>query len=127
MGWLKALLISVIAVFAPAKGMVLTCLTLVACDFILGVWAAYKEGKVIKSREMRRTAIKLLIFEAAILLGFITETYMLEGMIPVAKIIAAFIGMIELVSCMENLNRISGNDLLRALIDKLGNLNKDPK
>ncbi len=41
--------------------------------------------------------------------------------------IAGFIGLTELLSVLENLNRASGNDLLKSLIDKLGSANQDKR
>lgn len=119
MEWLKALLISIIAVFAPAKAMILTSLVLVIVDLLTGLMAARAQKKKITSSALRRTAAKLFVYEMAVILGYLTQTYLTGEVIPVASIIAGLIGITELLSCLENLNAISGNDLLKTIIDKI--------
>lgn len=123
MNALKALLLSILAVFAPAQAMILTALALVVMDLITGVLAAKKQNIPITSAGLRRTISKLFIYEIAIMLGFLTQTYLTGDHVPVASIISGFIGLTELTSCLENLNTMSGNDLLKAILDKIGSKN----
>jgi phage-related holin len=120
MGSLKTLAIAIIAVFAPAQAMILSSLALVLIDLITGVMAARKQSVPITSGGLRRTISKLFIYELAILLGFLTQTYLTGEHIPVASIISGFIGLTELTSCLENLNIIGGNNLLKVILDKIG-------
>ncbi len=123
--WIKASLVALIAVFAPIKAMILTMLVLVIADLITGVWAAYKTGQPITSAKMRTTVSKLLIYLVAICVGFLVEVYLIDALLPVSKLIAGAIGMVELTSLLENANKILGTDLFKALISKLGSANKD--
>lgn len=116
---LKIALLAILAVFAPAQAMVLTSMSLVLVDLCTGLLAARHRKDKITSSGLRRTVIKLFIYEAAILLAFLTQTYLTGPGIPVSNIVAGFIGITELLSCMENMNEISGNKLLQTLIDKL--------
>lgn len=122
--WLSSLIIAAAAAIAPAKSMLITCLLLIVLDWATGVWAAKKTAKPITSAGFRRTLSKIFIFEIAVLVGFLVQTYLLANTIPISNIIAGFVGMTELLSIMENLNRASGNNLLKALIDKLGSENQ---
>ncbi len=122
--YLKALALSLLAVFAPAKAMILSSTCLVLVDLVTGVLAARKRGEAITSSGLSRTIAKLVIYELAICLAFLTETYLTGTAIPVANIVAGFVGITEMLSCMENLNDISGTDLLKALIKKLSNTTK---
>ena len=122
---LKLLALSIIAVFAPAKAMIVTTIVLILADLITGVLAAQKSNEPITSAGLRRTVSKLLIYETAILLGFLTQTFLTGDSIPVSNIIAGFIGLTELTSVMENLNIIGGGSLLKALLQKLDSSNKN--
>lgn len=121
---LKAWSLALIAVFAPAQAMIFTSMALVLIDLVTGVWAAKKRGEIITSSGLSRTVAKLLVYESAILLAFVTQTYLTGNTIPVANIVAGFVGITELLSCLENLNGISGTDLLKSLLEKLANKSK---
>lgn len=121
---LKALCIAVIAVFAPAKAMILSSLALIVVDLITGIMASRKQQIPITSAGIRRTVSKLFVYEAAILLAFLAQQYLLGEVIPAASIVSGIIGITELTSCLENINIISGQNLLKSIIDKLGSVNK---
>ena len=97
----------------------LTTLVFITLDLVLGVMAARKRGEKITSLGFRRTIVKLSIYEVAIMLGFLCETYMTGDLVPISKIIAGFIGITEMKSLMENLNEVSGTDLLKDIISRL--------
>lgn len=124
---LKSISIAIIAVFAPAKAMILASLALIAIDLVTGLLAARKQEIPITSAGIRRTISKLVVYEVAILIAFIAQTYLLGNTIPAANIVAGLVGITELTSCLENLNIISGTNLLKSAIDKLGSANKDEK
>lgn len=124
MVYIKSLIISILAVFAPAKAMILSSLALVVVDLITGVWAAHVKGDVITSSGLRRTLVKLFVYEVAVLLGFLTQHYLVGDEMPVASLIAGFVGITELTSCLENLNAISGGEVLKALVERIGTFKK---
>lgn len=121
--FIKTLIITILAVFAPAKHMIYAAFTLVVADLITGLMAAKKRKEPITSSGFKRTVIKLMIYETAILLGFIAEQYLTLDILPVAKIIASFVGVTELKSVLENLNDIGGGDLLAKVIQTLNGPN----
>lgn len=116
--------LSLIAVFAPIQGMILSALALTVADLVLGVYAAYKRGESITSAGLRRSVSKIFIYELAIMLGYVAQHYMMSDSLPVSSIVAGFVGLTELKSCFENLNSISGQDLLKSVIDKIGSANQ---
>lgn len=120
---LKIIALTILAVFAPIKAILITTLVLVLLDFILGVWAAKKRGEIITSAGMRRSVSKLVIYEICLMLAFLCENFMTGGLLPLTKIASTFIAMVELKSNLESLNTISGTDMLSALIKKLGSAN----
>jgi len=123
----EKILISICAVLAPIKAIILTVGVLILFDFITGLMAARKRGETITSAGMRRSVSKLVIYQIAVITGFLVETYMLSDMLPVTKFVAAIIGLVELTSIFENINTVYGSNLFGAVIDKLGSVNQKKK
>lgn len=115
--------LSLLAVFAPAKSMILSSLFLVLLDLVTGLMAARKQNIPITSSGLRRTISKIAVYEIAILIAFIAQQYLIKE-IPVANIAASFVGLTELTSCLENIDIIGGGGLLKKLISNLGSDNK---
>jgi hypothetical protein len=121
--WLVATLISTVAIFAPVKALIIVTGVLIFADLLTGMLAARKRGEKIKSAALRRTITKCFVYESAVLLGFLVENFMLDGFIPVSKIAAGLISIVEMKSILENLDAINGNPIFGALIKKLGSVN----
>lgn len=115
---LTSLLLAAIAVFAPIKGVLLATLVLVAGDLATGLWAAVKKRQPITSSGLRKTAAKALVYELAIVLGFVAEKYLLPEL-PVTKLLGALIAATELKSIDENFKRILGRSLFGDIIARL--------
>jgi hypothetical protein len=108
-----------VALLAPLKAVLISTVVVVAADLVLGVWAALKRGEALTSRKFRRTIVKIAIYESAIVLAWVVSHYMMDDLFPLARVCSVAIGMVELKSCLENMSTISGQDVLRAVIDKL--------
>lgn len=121
------LLLSTATVLAPIKMVLLVTGILIFADLVTGIIAARKRKEEITSAGLRRTTTKSFIYLTSIIIGFLVETYMLEGFIPISKIIASLIGMTEMKSLLENLDDIKGTSLFKSLIDKLGSQNDERK
>lgn len=122
--YLLSLCLSIATIFAPVKQVMVVTFILIAVDLILGIMAAHKTKVPITSAGLRRTVSKLFVYEVAICLGFLVETYFTGPVIPVVKIITGFVGLTELKSCLENADAFNGEPILKALIDKLGSSNQ---
>ena len=121
---LLVLLSAIAAVFAPVQQVMVVTLVIMSIDLILGILAAKKRKEPISSAGLRRTITKFFIYETSICLGFLVQQYMLSDLIPIVKIISTFIGITELKSCMENMDDINGEPILKAIIEKLGSSNQ---
>ena len=119
---LEVIIISIAAVFAPIKSLLLTTGVMIFVDLISGVWAAHKRGEEITSSGIRRTVTKIFVYEAALMLAFLAETY-ISDVLPFIKMASAMVAITEIKSVYENLNDISGGQLLKDLIDNLGSKN----
>lgn len=127
MALLKSIGLSLLAVFAPVQAILLSVGFLIIVDLILGITAALKRGETITSSAMRRTVSKLLVYELAVMSGFICETYLMSGIAPISKLVAGVIGMVEIKSIFENCDSIYGEPILKKLIKKLGSDNDKDK
>ena len=121
---LATLLASVALVFMPIKATLVTVMVLTIADLITGIMASRKEGKKITSSGLKRTIIKTTVYELVVMLGFLTERYMVGDSIPVVKVLAGFIGLTELKSVLENIERISGMPIIKLLIERLNQTDK---
>lgn len=122
----KALALSALAVFAPIKPLLWATLFLVCFDTVTGVFAARKKGEAVSSAKLRRCVSKALVYSAALLCGHVAGLYLLASDIPV-KLIAGALGTVELLSVLENLNRITGGSVFKGVLSKLGSPNEPPK
>lgn len=111
------------AILAPIKALLISCGALIVADMVTGMFAAHKRGEPINSADMRRSLTKMVVYQIAIISAFVLEKYMLDGLLPVSKIVSGVIGMVEFKSILENASTIAGQDILQMVIDKLGSKN----
>src|SRR5882672_11365777 len=90
--------VTLLVIFAPIKGVMLSALTLILCDLITGIWASWKRGDKLTSAGFQRTIVKILVYEIALALGFIAQHYLMQDSIPITNIIGSYVGLTELVS-----------------------------
>lgn len=116
---LESLALAIIAVFAPIQAAITTVAVLIAIDLITGIMASKKRGGPITSAGIKRTVGKVLLYEAALCVSFLVQTYLTGDILPAVKLISALIGVTELKSILENMDSISGQSLFKTLISKI--------
>jgi len=121
----KVWLFASLAVFLPIKELMLTIGFLVAADLVVGVWKAIKTGQRIRSRRMSDTVTKLLLYQLAIMSGFLIETFIISELIPVTKLIATVIAIIEFKSIIESIEAVTGKDLWSKIKTIIGRKSED--
>jgi phage-related holin len=121
--WITKGLTVIFAVLAPIKPLIIACGALILADMVTGIIAAKTRKEKLQSAEMRRSLSKMVVYQVAIISAFVLETYMLEGLLPVTKVVGGVIGMVEFKSILENASTIAGKDLVQLVIDKLGSKN----
>jgi hypothetical protein len=114
--WVSALFLASLAALAPIHPMLVSVGVIVFADLITGIWAAKKRGESVQSAKLRNTVTKFLIYNVAVITGFVFEKYLIAGAVPAAQIIAGAIGLAEVKSVLENASVISGQDLFKMLI-----------
>jgi len=126
---LKTIALAIIAVFAPAKAVLLTVMVLTLCDLATGLLASLKQQIPITSSGLKRTVVKVLVYQTAALSAFLVEQYLTPIELPVMKMVTGLIGVTELKSVLENLDIISGGSFFSTLISRLaqGDTNAPPQ
>lgn len=123
---LQTIALALLALFAPTKSVVITVMALTMVDFFTGIIAAKRSGTPITSNGFKRTILKILVYETATLCAFVVGLYLTGPELPVMNLVTSLIGLTELKSVLENLDRIVGGSFFRSLTNKLQNmLNKD--
>ena len=111
---MKHFLLSLLAVFSPIKPLMAAVAFLIIADTITGVIAAYKRGEEIRSSGFSRVIVKLFVYQIVIVTGFLMEKYIVPDLgMPIVKILAGVIGITEFKSLIENVESITGVDLLK--------------
>lgn len=117
--WLINLLLATWAIMTPVLPLFVTIFVLIIADFIFGLYRAWKTNEEISSRKMSHTISKILLYELAILALFLIEKFVIMEEIPLTKIVAGVIAMVELKSIDESFMKIFGFSIYNNLKDKL--------
>ena len=121
----KVWLFASLAVFLPIKELMLTIGFLVSADLVVGLWKAIKTGQRIRSRRMSDTVTKLLLYQLAIMSGFLIETFIISELIPITKLIATVVAIIEFKSIIESIEAVTGKDLWSKIKTIIGRKSED--
>lgn len=108
LNWFNGLIVSVIGVLAPTTPIILSVVFLIMCDFIFGIYRSYKTGEEITSRKMSRTIPKIFLYNLVIIALFLSNKYVIETGLPLEKIAASLICLVELRSIDESWKIIYG-------------------
>jgi len=114
-----------LAVFLPIKELMLTIGFLVGADMIVGIWKALKLKQRIRSRRMSDTITKLLLYQIAIMSGFLIESFIISELIPITKLVATVIAVIEFKSIIESIESVTGKDLWSRIKTIIGRKSED--
>ncbi len=115
-------LVSIFAFLAPLYPIIGTLVVLILADTFTGIWKSVKKDgwKSITSTKLGRTATKLMLYNLGLIVGFLVETFLVPEL-PMTRVAAGFIGMVELKSLWENIGEITGIDIwgrLKVLFNK---------
>lgn len=117
--YLLELAVSVAVILAPIKMVLVTVGVLVAADLVFGIWAAKRRGEPLTSARLSHSVTKVLVYQAAVITGYLVEKYMLDNLLPVCNIIAGLIGSVELKSLLENGQDILGQPVFQTVVSLL--------
>jgi hypothetical protein len=115
----KLLLLAAWVGLAPVHPAVITALCLPLVDLTLALISARRAGEAITSAGLKRSVAKVLMYELAIVLAFVTEQYLLSSLVPAVRVVTGLIGMTELKSCLEHLDTLGGQPLFASILKRL--------
>jgi len=104
-------IISCVAILAPTTPLMVVTGMMIFFDFFTGVWKSFKREEKFSSTKMSNSISKMVLYQIAILTGFVLEIYILHGLIPISKIVAGFLATTEFQSLIENIGEITGIDI----------------
>ncbi len=121
-----AILIAILAFFAPIASIVHGVLILIALDLFSGIAAHFKKGghtfcwfkascwRHITSHKLGKTITKALVYMMLIVTGFIIDTLILPGIatLYITKILSGAVALRELKSLVENAETILGGGII---------------
>lgn len=102
----------------PSSELLTTVFCFVLCDFILGITASKTTKVPITSSGLRRGAAKILCYLLLVVLAHAAQTSLGVGW-ELAKFMSGYIMVTELISILENIAIITGDDGLVELISVL--------
>lgn len=100
----------------PFLGMVFV---LVFVDLLTGIRAARKRKEDITSGGMKRTIEKITLYFAAIMLSEGMSQVFFAGA-PITYVVATYIALTEFKSNIENISTVTGIDLWKKIVSKIG-------
>lgn len=110
--------LAALATLAPIRPIMIAAGLLIVIDFFTGIMASVKRNQPITSYKMRRTIVKILAYESAIVFGFIMETWLIPE-IPVVKVAGALVALTEAKSFFENINTITGLNIWQEVLNRV--------
>ncbi len=120
---ITALLIAITAILTPAVPIIIFTGVLIFSDTATGIWAAMKRKEKITSRALGRTATKIVLYSAVILLTFGFEVFFPAlQYVHMGQIASGYICLVELKSIYENVSVITGLDIWSHLVGKIEKL-----
>lgn len=121
----KIWLLASLSILLPIKELMLTVGFLVGADLVVGIWKALKLKQRIRSRRMSDTVTKLLLYQVAIISGFLIEKYVITEMLPIAKLVGTVIAIIEFKSIIESIEAVTKQDIWSRIKSLIGRKSDD--
>ena len=125
---LDKILITLSAFLMPIKPLMILVGLMIILDTIFGIWKCKKQGTEITSKGLSSIVSKMVLYEAAVILIFALEKFMLGEFvllftaIPLflTKVVATLLVGIELTSMSENFKEATGISIWHKIKVMLG-------
>lgn len=126
------LLSAVIAFFAPIQGLIIAIVVLCLADAITAImrdwkknsdkYSGFKKLKIIKSRKLRRTVTKIVLYVLFICLLYLLPVVCFHYHMYAAHVVVMLFGAVEIKSIAENLDFLTGQDLFTSAFSRVRKL-----
>jgi hypothetical protein len=118
-GRLDFIFVAILGVLTPVAPIIYTLTFVIICDFLFGLYRAYKCREEITSRKMAQTLPKLLLYNIIIIALFLVDKYVMNTGIGLEKVAATLMILIEMKSVDESFKIIFGYSLWNKVIDSI--------
>lgn len=115
-------IVSLLALLAPVRGLVICAIVFIGIDFLTGVVASWRRARnaglpwAFESRRAWNTIVKLALVMVGIVMAWLIDAYVLNFLgLNLAKLFTGFVCGVELWSYLENAAEISDHPLFSAL------------
>ena len=112
-------ILSLLTVFTPLVPILFSVGFLILADFIVGIYRAKVKNETITSRKMSNTISKMVLYQIMIISLFILETFLLDKILPLTKMAAVFIALVEVKSISESVEMITGVNIWKKVVEAL--------
>jgi len=124
---LQSFLLSIVTFFSPVQGILIAVGVAIMADTITGIYRCKKLKQPIVSKRLRQVANKMAVYEAAVILFWLMDHYLLSEFFKIwfsvdyffTKIVALVLIFTEMVSIKENIEEahtFSIARMIRALL-----------
>lgn len=123
MKFIQSLLLSMVTFFMPVQGILIAVGVAIMADTITGIYKAKKLGQPIVSKRFRQVATKMAVYEAAVILFWIMDHFLLSEFFKLwfsvdyffTKIIALVLIFTEVVSIKENIEEAHALNIIKMI------------
>lgn len=134
--YMTKLIATLVVLFTPIFGIMTTIGIAILVDTFTGIWKAKKLKIELTSRRFSRLVSKILVYESAIILFYLIDTYMLGDILKqffaieylLTKVVGLVLVSIEVFSIDENYKAVKGFgifDAFKKLIAKAKDVKED--
>lgn len=109
------------AMLLPIQSLMIVTGMIVMADLVTGIWKSIrlKGWKSFSSRRLRETIGKSVLYQISIVVAFGLDHILGNGDAPIlARVMAAGVASVEVVSIMENIRDLTGVDVVSILMSK---------
>lgn len=133
---LQSFLLSIVTFFSPVQGILIAVGVAIMADTITGIYRCKKLKQPIVSKRLRQVANKMAVYEAAVILFWLMDHYLLSEFFKIwfsvdyffTKVVALVLIFTEMVSIKENIEEahsFSIIHMIRALLKSGKAIRKD--
>jgi len=133
---LQSFLLSIATFFLPVQGILIAVGVAIMADTITGIYKAKKLNQPLVSKRFRQVANKMMVYEAAVILFWLMDHYLLSEFFKIwfsvdyffTKVVALVLIFTEIVSIKENIEEAHSFRLIkmiRALLKSSKEITKD--
>lgn len=113
---LKLIVAAILGALAPIQASMITVFGLILVDLISGVIAALRLKTPIESNKLKKTVVKLCVYEVAIVAAYYVGQNLTGPSVPILQMVASVIGLTEFTSILENLRAITGSSVFDLIL-----------